>query len=189
MQVRMKFATLTVAGATAALVLAGTPVLASSHANAKTKTKTSTGPEVISGAVTGKAAVANAPKIALTFRGVVYARGAIILSGNSKSKTHTLSSSAGKFTVLGTGTQSSQTANKKTCRFTFTQDVTYHVLGGKSTGTFAGASGPGAARILFSAYEPRFKSGSHKGQCNGNATPLSKGAVASFLASTVLTVK
>lgn len=185
MQVRMRLATLTVAGGTAVLVLTGTPALAGSHANAKT----STGPEVISGAVTGKAALANAPKIPLTFRGVVYARGAITLSGNSKNKTHTLSSSAGKFTVLGTGKQSSQTASKKTCRFTFTQDVTYHVLGSKSTGAFAGASGPGAARILFSAYEPRFKSGPHKGQCNGKATPLSKGAVASFLASTVLTVK
>ena len=102
---------------------------------------------------------------------------------------HTLSSSAGKFTVLATGKQSSQTVNKKTCQFTFTQDVTYNVVGSKSTGAFAGASGPGAAQIYFAAFEPRFKSGPHKGQCNGKAPPLAKGAVASFLASTVLTVK
>lgn len=186
MHFRMKLAALGVACGTAVLVLAGTPALASSHANAKT----STGPEVISGAVTGKAATANAPKIPLTFRGLVNARGVIILSGGSKSRTHTLSSSAGKFTVMATGKkQNSQTENKKTCHFTFTQDISYNVAGSKSTGAFAGASGPGAVRIYFAAYAPRFKSGPHKGQCNGNGTPLSRGAVASFLASTALTVK
>jgi len=184
MHFRMKLAALGVAGGTAVLVLAGTPALASSHGSAKTRT----GPEVISGTVTGKAAVAKAPKIPLTFQGLVSARGVIILGG-SKSKMHTLSSSAGKFTVLGTGKQSSQTVNKKTCHFTFTQDVTYNVVGSKSTGAFAGASGPGAAQVYFAAFEPRFKSGPHKGQCDGNAPPLAKGAVASFLASTVLTVK
>lgn len=184
MHFRMKLAALSVAGGTAVLVLAGTPALASSHASAKTRT----GPELISGMVTGKAAVANAPTIPLRFQGVVSARGVVNLGGGS-SKMHTLSSSAGKFTVLATGKQSSQTANKKTCHFTFTQDVTYNVVGSKSTGAFAGASGPGAAQIHFAGFEPRFKSGPHKGQCNGNAPPLAKGAVASFLASTVLTVK
>jgi hypothetical protein len=67
--------------------------------------------------------------------------------------------------------------------------VTVNVVGSKSTGAFAGASGPGAAQIYFAAYAPRFKSGPHKGQCNGKAPPLAKGAVASFLASAVLTVK
>jgi hypothetical protein len=184
MQLRMKLAALGAAGGTALLMLAGTPALASSHASAKTRT----GPEVISGMVTGKAALVKAPKVPLTFAGLVSARGAISL-GSSKGKTHTLLSSAGKFTVTGTGKQTSQTANKKTCRFTFTQDVTYNVLGSKSTRAFAGASGPGAAQIHFAAYEPRYKSGPHKGQCNGHAPPLSKGAIASFLASTVLTIK
>jgi hypothetical protein len=184
MHFRMKLAALCVAGGTVVLVLAGTPALASSHASAKTRT----GPEVISGMVTGKAAVAKAPKIPLTFQGVVSARGVVSL-GSSKSKMHTLPSSAGKFTVLATGKQSSQTANKKTCQFTFTQDVTVTVVGSKSTGAFAGASGPGAAQIYFAAFEPRFKSGPHKGQCNGKAPPLAKGAVASFLASAVLTIK
>jgi len=184
MHFRMKLAALGVAGGTAVLVLAGTPALASSHASAKTRT----GPEVISGMLTGKAALVKAPKVPVTFVGLVNARGVVNLGGGS-SKMHTVSSSAGKFTVLGTGKQSSQTVNKKTCHFTFTQDVTYNVVGSKSTGAFAGASGPGAAQIYFAAFEPRFKSGPHKGQCNGNAPPLAKGAVASFLASTVLTVK
>ncbi len=36
---------------------------------------------------------------------------------------------------------------------------------------------------------PRFKSGPQKGQCNPMAQPGAKGAVVSFLASLVLTVK
>jgi hypothetical protein len=182
-QLTGKLGALAVAGGLATLVLAAAPALASSHASAATRT----GPEVISGTVTGKAALVKAPKIPVTFAGLVTARGVISL-GSSASKTHTVPSSAGKFTVLGTGKQTSQTANKKTCRFTFTQDVTYNVVGSKSTGTFAGASGPGAAQIYFAAYEPRFTSGPHKGQCDGKAPPLAKGAVASFLASTVLTI-
>lgn len=184
MQIRKKIAALGAAGGLVVLVLAGTPALASSHAGATTRT----GPEVISGALHGKAALAKAPKVPLTFAGLVSARGVVSLGGGN-SKTHTLVSSAGKFTVLGTGKQTSQTANKKTCHFTFTQDVTYNVVGSESTGAFAGASGPGAARIHFAGYEPRFTSGPHKGQCNGQAPPLAKGAVVSFLASTVLTVK
>ncbi len=183
MRLTGKLGALAMAGGLATLVLAATPALASSHAGATTRT----GPEVISGMVTGKAALVKAPKIPLTFAGLVAARGVISL-GSSTSKTHTLPSSAGKLTVLGTGTQTSQVVNKKTCHFTFTQDVTYTVIGSKSTGAFAGASGPGAVQISFAAFEPRFTSGPHKGQCDGNAPPLVKGAVASFLASTVLTV-
>ena len=61
---------------------------------------------------------------------------------------------------------------------------------GKSTGKFAGATGPGAYQITFAAFAPRFKSGKHKGQCNtsNNAVPLAKGAVATFLAAGVITV-
>jgi hypothetical protein len=59
----------------------------------------------------------------------------------------------------------------------------------RSTGAFAGAAGPGAVHVYFGAFRPRYTSGQDKGQCNGNATPLAKGAVASFLASVVLTVK
>jgi len=90
----------------------------------------------------------------------------------------------------GTGYKhTSQTANTKTCLVSFTQDLTFTVLGAKSTGAFAGASGPGAAQVYFAAFEPRYTSGKHKGQCNNNANPLAKGAVASILASIVLTVK
>jgi hypothetical protein len=62
------------------------------------------------------------------------------------------------------------------------------VVGGKSTGKFAGASGPGAVQVAFAETAPRFTSGSKKGQCNPNGKPIAKSAVASFLASLVLTV-
>jgi hypothetical protein len=61
---------------------------------------------------------------------------------------------------------------------------------GKSTGKFAGATGPGAYQVFFGAYAPRYTSGKHKGQCDtaSNVVPLAKGAVATFLAAGVLTV-
>jgi hypothetical protein len=184
-RLRVKLGALAVVSSTAALVLSGGTALASSHAGARSVT----GPEVISGALHGKAAVANNPIVPVTLRGVVSAHGTLSL-GTSKSKTHTVSSSAGNLVVQGTGYKhATQTENMKTCRFTFTQDITFNVLGGKSTGAFAGTSGPGAAQVYFAAFEPRYTSGKHKGQCNGNANPLAKGAVASFLASVVLTVK
>ena len=180
-RLRVKLAALAVAGSTALLVLAGGPALAS--------TQSVTGPEVISGAVHGNAALANTTVIPVTFRGVVGARGTLTLN-NSNSHTQTIPSSAGKLVLKGTGyTHSSQTENPETCLFTFTRDLTFSVLGGKSTGAFAGASGPGAAQIYFAAFQPKFTSGKHKGQCNNNANPLVKGAVASALASIVLTVK
>ena len=107
MRLTGKLGALATAGGLATLVLAATPALASSHAGATTRT----GPEVISGMVTGRAALVKAPKIPLTLAGLVAARGVISL-GSSASKTHTLPSSAGKLTVLGTGTQTSQVVNK-----------------------------------------------------------------------------
>jgi len=101
-----------------------------------------------------------------------------------------LASPAGDLTVrVSSKPQTHQVFNPKTCRFSFTQEIPVTVVGSMSTGAFAGASGPGAAQVSFAAYAPRYKSGPHKGQCNPSAQPLAKGAVASFLASTVLTVK
>ena len=41
---------------------------------------------------------------------------------------------------------SSQAFNSKTCRFSFTEDIVLTVVGGKSTGAFAGPSGPARCR-------------------------------------------
>jgi hypothetical protein len=180
-----KLGALAVAGSTAVLVLAGGPALASSQA----RTHSVTGPEIISGILHGKAALANNPVVPVILWGTVSAHG-ILRVANSKSKRHTVSSSAGKLVVRGTGRKyASRTENPKTCWATFTQKSTFSVLGGKSTGAFAGASGPGAAQIYFAAFQPRYTSGKHKGRCDNNANPLATGATASFLASVVLTVK
>jgi len=174
-----------VAAASAALTLASVgPAFASPAA------KTVTGPEAISGAAHGKAAIANVTPMPLTFAGVVPTtdRG-FVLGGGGGGNTHTLTTPAGKLTVTGTGKQSTtQTMNTRTCYFTYTGRQQFNFVPGKSTGKFAGASGPGAYQVFFGAYEPRFTSGKHKGECNGNAQPLAKGAVATFLAAGVLTV-
>jgi hypothetical protein len=173
-----------VAAASVALTLASVgPAFASSAA------KTMTGPEVVSGAAHGKAAVANVTPLPLTLAGVVATTDHGFTLGPGGGNTHTLSTPAGKLTVTGTGKQmNTQTMNTKTCHFSYTSRQTFNFVPGKSTGKFAGASGPGAYQVFFAAYEPRFTSGKHKGECNGNAEPLAKGAVATFLAAGVLTV-
>jgi hypothetical protein len=179
---------LAAAGGIAVVALAAVPALASSgHA-----TKSITGPEVIAGTVHGKAALANAPVIPLKLTGLVVTRSSVNLGGSGAhlGGTKTLRTSAGKLTVKVTAKpQTTQSINPRTCRESFANYIVVSVVGGKSTGTFAGASGPGAVQIFFRATAPRFTSGSHKGQCNPNGQPRAKGALASFLASVVLTTK
>ena len=190
MQLRIKLAAMAVAGTVSMALVAGVPALASSQAAAS---RAVTGPEVISGSVHGKAALANAPIIPLQWQGLVTTKSVINLGGGGgphKGSVKTLTSPAGKLTVMVTSTPTqSQSFNTKTCRFSFVQDIPVTVLGGKSTGAFAGSSGPGAAQVSFAATGPRFKSGPKKGQCNPNGNPIVKTAVASFLASLVLTTR
>jgi hypothetical protein len=189
MQLRMKLAAITVAGAASAALVAGAPALASSHASMG---KAVTGPEVISGTVHGKAAVVKAPRIPLKWQGLVTTKSVINLGGGGgphKGAVKTLTSPAGNLTVMVSSKPThSQSFNSKTCRFSFTQDIPVTVLGSKSTGSFAGASGPGAVQVHFAETGPRYKSGPKKGQCNPNGKPIAKTAVANFLASLVLTI-
>ena len=176
-----------VAAAGAALTLATVaPAFASP---ASTAAKTMTGPEVVSGSAHGAAAIANVTPIPLTLAGLVATTDHGFTLGPGGGNTHTLMTKAGDLTVTGTGKQTAtQSMNPATCYFTYTARQQFHFVAGKSTGRFAGATGPGAYQITFSAFEPRFTSGKHKGQCNANANPLAKGAVATFLAAGVLTV-
>lgn len=168
-----------------ALALGVTPALASTQSS-----KSVTGPEVLSGRVTGAAATANNPTIPLTLTGVVSTTAPKFSLGSGTSTKHSVPTKAGTLVVQQSGTPTtSSTANTRTCFETFTEDIAFTVVGGSSTGAFHGASGPGAAQINFAAYAPKFTSGKHKGQCNFNANPLNKGAVATFLAGIVLTVK
>jgi hypothetical protein len=81
--------------------------------------------------------------------------------------THTLATAAGRLTVTGFGkTETTQTMNSTTCYFAYTSRQQFKFISGKSTGKFAGATGPGAYQASFGAYAPRCTSGKHKGQCD-----------------------
>jgi len=174
----MKLAGLVVAGAAAAS-MAATPALASV-----------TGPEYASGAVYGKAAAANNPVIPLTWRGLVNAHSKFSPGGSApkKGSHYTFTTSAGKFTVLITAPPANYASvNVKACHFAASTYVAFTALGGRSTGRFHGLSGPGAVKVYFAGYGPRYTSGKKKGQCNMNAPELAKGAVATFVLSATLT--
>ena len=189
MQLRIKLAALAMAGGTAALVLAGSPALASSQA----ASKAITGPETAYGAIYGKAAAANNPIFPLAWRGLVYAHGVFSPTGPTpkKGQHFAFTTSAGNLAVVVTATPTSgQSVNLKACHFVFTARVVFAAVGGKSTGKFYRASGPGAVQLYFAGYGPRYTSGPKKGQCNTspNAPELAKGAVGSFLLKAVLTL-
>jgi len=189
MHLKMKLAALATVAGTVALVLTAGPALAGSHAASSAVT----GPEISYGAVYGKAATANNPIIPVTWRGLVNTRGVFSTGGGPppvKGQHHTFTTRAGNLTVVVTAAPTnSQSFNPKACRFSFTTYVVFAVLGGKSTGSFAGTSGPGAVQVYGAGNVPRFTSGPKKGQCNTspNAPELAKGAVESFLLSAVLT--
>ena len=189
MQLKIKLAALAMAGGTAALVLAGTPALASSHAGSKAITS----PESAYGAIYGQAAAVNNPTVPLAWRGQVYAHGVFSPGGGGppkKGEDHTFATSAGKLTAVVTAPPtSSGSVNPKTCHFAFTTDVAFAAVGKQSTGKFAGTSGPGAVEVYSAGYVPRYTSGKHKGQCNtsNKAPELAKGAIETFLLSAVLT--
>jgi len=185
MKLRMKLAALAMAGGTAALVLAGSPALASSMAV--------TGPEIAYGAVYGKPATANNPVIPLKWRGLVHAHGVFSPNGPApkKGQHHTFATSAGNLVVVVIANPTNtQSFNVKACHFAFSTRVVFAVLPGKSTGKFTGATGHGVVVVYFAGYGPRYTSGPKKGQCNTspNAPELPKGAVASFLLKAVLTL-
>jgi hypothetical protein len=188
MKVRISVALIGAATALAASAWAVGPALASSHASASAPI---TGPEAITGTVHGKAALANNTKIPLVWQGLVNTRSVITLGGGGgphKGSVKTLPSPAGNLTIMvSKAPTQSQSFNSQTCRFTFVQDIPVTVVGSKSTGGFAGASGPGAAQVSFAATAPRYKTGPKKGQCNQKGQPIAKTAVASFVASAVLT--
>ena len=188
MQHRIKIAALAVTGGAAALVLAGTPALASTHAHGKPVT----GLEKAYGMIYGKPATASNPTIPLAWGGLVGAHGVFAPDGPAptKGQHHTFNTSAGSLTVVITAPPaSSQAFNPKTCQFSSTTDVNFAALGNQSTGKFAGASGRGAVQFYEAGYVPRYTSGKKKGQCNTspNAPELTRGAVASFVLNAVLT--
>ena len=121
MKLRMKLAALAMAGGTAALVLAGSPALASMSV---------TGPEIAYGAVYGKPATANNPIIPLKWRGLVHAHGGFSPNGPApkKGQHHTFATSAGNLVaVVIAKPTNTQSFNVKACHFAFTTRVVFAV--------------------------------------------------------------
>ena len=149
-----------------------------------------TGPELISGVTHGRAATAQHPHIPLFLRGLVPTSDRGFVLGGGHARMHTLRTPAGKLTVRVLGRQmQTQRVNTRTCHISVTLRQQLTFVPALSTRSFTGAHGPGAYQVHFAAFFPRFSSGKHKGQCNFNAKPFSRGAVASFQAAGVLTVR
>ena len=169
---------------------AGVPALATTHTSASLIV---TGPEVISGTVHGVKALIKKPVIRLRLFGLVNTRSVINLGGGggpNKGDQKTVKTPRGNLTVRVTAKPThSQVINLNTCRFSFAVNIPLAVVSSKSTGAFAKASGPGAAQVSFSAKVPRFTSGPKKGHCNPKGKPIARTAVASFLASLVLSLR
>ena len=169
----------------ATLLLGAAPAMASvNHSR-----RPATGPEVVYGAVHGKAANANAPRIPLRLWGMVHTTDPTFVLGNGNGRRHTLHTGKGLLTVLLTGKPTHVLrANPRTCRESFTQRQTFRVVGRQSTGQFAHSHGPGAVQIYFAAFAPRYTHGPRKGMCDfASNKPQNRGAVARFLANIVLT--
>jgi hypothetical protein len=168
---------------------AAAPALASSQSADHASTIT---PEIAYGAIYGKPATAEFVTIPLSWHGLVDTHGTFAGHGSPprKGQQHTFPTAAGNLVALVTAPpQQGQTFNASTCHFTYTTTVAFVTVPGKSTGKFAGAAGPGAVKVYFAGYAARYASGPKKGQCNTSprAPELTKGAVASFVLSAVLT--
>ncbi|MBV9002309.1 MAG: hypothetical protein JO304_24855 [Solirubrobacterales bacterium] len=62
--------------------------------------------------------------------------------------------------------------NRATCSGAFTASAPVPL--GSGSGAYAGIGGSLNVHVTFAFVGPRFKSGKHKGQCNGNANPLAQ---------------
>jgi hypothetical protein len=186
MHLKMKISALTVAGSAAALVLAATPALASSHGVSRTHN----GQESAYGVVYGKAATI--PVIPMRWRGLVETNGIFSPHGNSPEKGQrvTFTTLAGNLvTDVTTRPDSHQTFDRRTCYFTYKTDVDFRADGRESTGKFSGASGQGTVSVYLAGYAPMVTHGPKKGECNTDpsAPENTKGAVASVSLNAMLT--
>jgi hypothetical protein len=175
---KVKVGMLTAAGAAMVVLLSGGSALASPiHGHCRT----TTGPEVVYGAVYGKAANAPKPVIPVRLKGVVNTYGLVFVYPG---RFHVIPTKAGKLNVLDVGKpQVYQKENWKTCFATFTFRSAAQIVGG--TGAFWRAHGPAAYQLVHGAFYPRSK----KGVCWFRTWPFNKGAVLKFLLAARLTVK
>ena len=172
----------------AVIAAAGLALAACSSTSSSSSAGAMSGTETITGHVTGKAAMANAPTIALQLTGPVAATSTITLNGSSR-KIATFKTADGNLVVSHTkGSNSGKLLSASTCRFVgTTSGVSYTVLGRRSTGKFAGAVGHGTASIAFGGNLPKTSSG--KCDTSNSAVPSVSTAYATFTAGGPLTLK
>jgi hypothetical protein len=180
---------------------------ASSSTSAKATATPMSGTETFTGSVTGAAAAKllnsnsnTGPSFSsLVFTGPVTTtiRGPVGLGndGNAKTATHTFVTPAGNFTVqhtTKTNGQAQPTVTGKsgsTCYFS--QNIGtggYTVLGSKSTGKFAGATGSGTYAITILA-EANLLAGKTTCSANNTGNVMATGASITFKGSGPLTLK
>jgi hypothetical protein len=174
MQLRMRLAAMAVAGSAAALLLAGGSAVASAHT---THSAPTTGPEV--GRHVGKESYAAATKknepLPVKLTGVVNTHGIIILGGSFG--THTITTPVGRFALDAVSEQvRNKILSSSTCHLQVTVTNKIVVVGHKSTGVFAGASGKGAVVIKFRFFFPKKANGT----CNYGGQALKHGGQIAF---------
>jgi hypothetical protein len=157
----------------------------SSHAS------TTSGTERFSGVLTGAPALASTSTFRLTFSGPVSTSGIVTIGsgGNKKGDQHTFTTKAGNLVVVldqnvGNGVT---TGNPTTCVFSDRVTVPTTIVGSKSTGSWAGATGSFSIVALFRATAPKLSNG----KCNtsSSAKPITSSAYSSFAGAGPVTVK
>jgi hypothetical protein len=140
--------------------------------------------EYISGAVYGKAALANTPTFPLRWRGLINQRSEFTVPGGNggKGSSATLPSRRGGLELTLTSNFAFKLLymNNRTCYSIGQTKAPLTVDGATGTGLFKGASGNGSVMQVFGAFLPKNKNGT----CNVNGNPTSaRGAFA------VITIK
>jgi hypothetical protein len=170
------------------------PVAAFSSASASASTSGTSGTsgtERFSGTLKGAPALAAVTTYNLTFSGPVSTTGTISLGsgGDKKGDQHTVKTKAGNLVIVldrdvGNG---GATGNPTTCVFTDRVTVPATIVGSKSTGSWAGATGNFGIVALFRATGPKLSNG--KCDTSSNAKPITSTAFSSFAGTGPVTVK
>jgi hypothetical protein len=175
MQLRMRLGAMAAAGSAAALLLAGGSAMASTHAAHSARV---TGPEVVRHY--GKDSYVDATRrdepLPVKLWGVVNTHGIIDLGGYAR--TRSIFTPVGRFTLYALSEHIvSKVLSSSLCHLQDTVTDKLVVVGQKSTGVFAGASGYGKVVVRFRFYFPR----SPNGSCDYSGPGLKRGGQISFL--------
>jgi hypothetical protein len=172
----------------AGAVLAATLGLAACGSSASSP-ETKTGMEHFASVLRG--AATQASSFPLTYTGPVAATGSFGYDGSAPKPGQEMAfkTSAGTLTlhVVSVPASNALSRNETTCYFASVTSVNYTVVGTKSTGKFAGATGSGKVTITVSANGPKLADG--KCIWSNSAEPIESTARASFIGAGPLTVK